>query len=376
MPSNAAAWLTAEKANPLEVKPAPYTTPGEGELVIKNGAVALKPVDWAIQAKGNALFTWLQYPAILGGDVAGEGTLVYPPNSVIETPTWSMGILTERLRVVVEVGRGVTRFKVGDRVVGLATSLQALDGQNSQGAFQLYTVLNAYTTSIIPDTVSYESASVLPLCLSTAASGMFSKGFLNLQYPTVPPKQTGQTLLVWEGSTSVGCNAVQLAVAAGYEVFSTASPKNFELVKRLGASRVFDYNSPTVVSDLIGAFKGKICAGAIGIGQALSTKTTSLNEACIEVVAKSEGAKFVALAQPPPENILPGVEAKFIWGTSLKDDEVGKAIYEDFLPKALAQGQFVASPEPLVVGKGLDFVQEALKVQMAGVSAKKVVVSL
>jgi len=63
----------------------------------------------------------------------------------------------------------------------------------------------------------------------------------------------------------VGCNAIQLAVAAGYEVFTTCSPKNFDLVKELGASQTFDYNSKTVVKDIIHAFQNKTTAGAISV---------------------------------------------------------------------------------------------------------------
>jgi NADPH:quinone reductase-like Zn-dependent oxidoreductase len=74
MLSNSAAWLTASQVTPLEVKSAPYTSPGENEILIKNGAVAVNPVDWAIQAMGSGRFSWVQYPAILGSDVAGEGS--------------------------------------------------------------------------------------------------------------------------------------------------------------------------------------------------------------------------------------------------------------------------------------------------------------
>jgi NADPH:quinone reductase-like Zn-dependent oxidoreductase len=45
MPSSTAAWLTAAKASPRKVKTAPYTSPRENEIVIKNGAVAINPVD-------------------------------------------------------------------------------------------------------------------------------------------------------------------------------------------------------------------------------------------------------------------------------------------------------------------------------------------
>lgn len=55
---------------------------------------------------------------------------------------------------------------------------------------------------------------------------------------------------------------------------------------------------------------------------------------------------------------------------------VGKAVYEDFLPKALASGQIVPAPPSEVVGHGLDAIQEACQKQKAGVSAKKIVVTL
>ena len=58
------------------------------------------------------------------------------------------------------------------------------------------------------------------------------------------------------------------------------------------------------------------------------------------------------------------------------DNEVGTMIYVDFLPRALAEGRYVAAPEPQVIGKGLGSIQAGLDVQLKGVSAKKVVVSL
>ena len=219
---------------------------------------------------------------------------------------------------------------------------------------------------------------MLPLGLSTAACGLFRKDYLALAYPTVPPpRPTGETLLVWGGSTSVGSNAIQLAVAAGYEVITTASAKNWEYVKKLGADAAFDYNSESVVRDLVEAFKGRKCAGAIAIGSAgaLASRDAAAF-GCVEVVARSEGKKFVAMAVRPPENLMEGVETKFIFGSDLKDNEVSKVIYEDFLPKTLEEGTYITAPDPEVVGKGLEHIQAAFDVLKNGVSAKKVVVSL
>lgn len=57
------------------------------------------------------------------------------------------------------------------------------------------------------------------------------------------------------------------------------------------------------------------------------------------------------------------------------NEQTAKAIWEDFVPGALVNGQLQAKPDPIVVGQGLENVQHALDVQMKGVSAKKVVVT-
>ena len=238
----------------------------------------------------------------------------------------------------------------------------------------------------------YESAAVLPLALSTAACGLFQQDQLALRYPSANPTPTGQALLVWGGATSVGSNAIQLAVAAGYEVITTASPRNFDYVRALGASQVFDYRSTTAVRAIIAACRGKTLAGALAIG-------TGSAEPCADIVHACDGNKFISLASqsvsfeqgmtvPLVLRLVASnvalqakcrtrrIRTKSIYGSTLKGNEVGRIIYEDFLPAALATGRYVAAPEPYVVGKGLEHVQTGFDVQRAGVSAKKVVVSL
>lgn len=251
-------------------------------------------------------------------------------------------------------------------------------------------------TSRIPDSLSYERAAVVPLGLSTAACALFQKDYLAFPSPSVSPKSTGETVLIWGGSTSVGSNAIQLARAAGYEVISTASPRNHENLKKLGAAAVYDYNSPTVVKDIIAAFENRTCAGAVSIGKNSFKK-------CIDIVGAAKGTKkFVAQATLDvgafPQSALDfpgfmvsavgalvsgnirskmrGVSTKMINGSDLVNNEVGAAIYVDYLPKALQQGLFVPAPEPQVVGHGLEHVQEAMDLCKKGVSAKKLVVTL
>ncbi|KAH8801803.1 zinc-binding oxidoreductase CipB [Xylogone sp. PMI_703] len=338
MASNAAAWLSTPKDYPFTVGSAPLWTPGKGEILVRNHAVAINPVDGSLQSTA----WWpLSYPTILGQDVAGE---------------------------VVEVGPDVTRFKKGDRVLGHAVGMATK--QNRDDAFQHYIILQTNMVSEIPDDLQFEKAAVVPLGCSTAASGLFQDEYLQLQLPTVPPrKATGETLLIWGGASSVGSNAIQLAIAAGYEVITTASPHNFDYVKRLGASEVFSYNSPTVRDDLLNALRGKIVAGALDCIGGIAS------EICIDIIHKSSGNKFVATTKR--SSIVPdGVTIKAIFGTSLKDNRVGKAIYEDFIPKALRAKIFITAPEPLIAGEGLESIQQAVDLQKKGVSAKKVVVVL
>ncbi|KAK3367741.1 zinc-binding oxidoreductase CipB [Podospora didyma] len=374
-PQNTAAYLVSKNAQPLEVKSAPYTPPAANEIVIQNHAIAVNPVDRGKQQAGNKMLSWIQYPFVLGSDVAGE---------------------------VVEVGPGVSLFGVGDRVVGHAVGPDKRSNRSAEGAFQAYTVLRTNLAAKIPDSLGYENACVLPLGLSTAACGLFMKEYCGLELPTSTSRdgESKGTFIVWGGSTSVGSNAIQLARAAGYEVFTTASPKNFEYVRGLGASQVFDYHDADTTKSMVAALKDKICVGAIAIGAG------SL-ETCIEVVALAGGgggkkrfvaqasldlevpkdggalgmvgalAGFVALsAKLAVKAKVKGVTTKFIWGSDLMANEVGKAIWTEFLPAALAEGRYLAKPDPRVVGKGLDKIQEAMEILFAGVSAEKIVVTL
>ena len=80
------------------------------------------------------------------------------------------------------------------------------------------------------------------------------------------------------------------------------------------------------------------------------------------MVDKVSENNFVPTALPIPENKPSGVNAKMIWGSTLKDNEVGSAIFIDILPKALAEGNYGPAPEPWVVGKGLESIQDGLEV--------------
>ncbi|KAI5924973.1 chaperonin 10-like protein [Camillea tinctor] len=338
MPTNTAAYLSAV-GEPLTLKEAPYPEPGPDEIVIHNHAIALNPVDYATQLLGTKLFPSLKLPTILGVDVAGE---------------------------VVAVGSEATRFRVGDRIVGVA----------DQG-FQVYPAVKAHLASHLPSNISYEQASVIPLAMITATVGLFGKGYLELQYPSISPEPTGKSLLIWGGATSVGSCAIQEAVSAGYEVITTASPQNFEYVKKLGASHVFDYRSPTVQEDIVSVLSGKSSAGVLAISGVDVEGRTAVANACLDIVSKVGDVKFVSMAMPAPEKLPDGIGAKFIMAADIKTDlDFANAIFRDYLPGALATGKFTPAPPAEIVGEGLEALQGGLDTLRKGVSAKKLVVRL
>jgi NADPH:quinone reductase-like Zn-dependent oxidoreductase len=347
MPENTALWLK-KQSGPWEVGPAPYTSASPGEVVVRVRAVAMNPIDIMPGIARRLLLPWLTYPTVLGSDVAGE---------------------------VVEVGPGETRLRVGDRVIGHAMGVAKDRTGAPEGAFQRYVVLLAHMTSPIPDDLSFERAAVLPLAMSTAATGLFQQDQLGLAMPTLGAPERGETVLVWGGSTSVGTNAIQLAHCAGYRVVTTASRRNFDYVSSLGAAGAVEYHARDVVAQLTAMIGDSPLAGALAIGAGSLGPT-------IELAARLAGAKKVAAAQPGLLVSLQqgraqrkGVELSAIWGGSLKNNEVGRGIYVDFLPAALSSGTYRAAPGPLVVGDGLAQIPVGMKRLKAGVSAAKVVVS-
>ncbi len=168
---------------------------------------------------------------------------------------------------VEEIGEGVTRFKKGDRVIGHCISLANDDP--AHGGFQLYSAVVAAKAAKLPDSVPFNEGVVLPLALDTAAVGLYSSasdGFLGLPMPSLEPRPSGKTIVVWGGSSSVGALVIQLSVASGAKVVAVASEHNHDFCKRIGATEVCDYKKDSVVDDIVKAVKalGGDFAGVYG----------------------------------------------------------------------------------------------------------------
>ncbi|KAF2689454.1 GroES-like protein [Lentithecium fluviatile CBS 122367] len=347
-PRNQAAWLT-KADTPLEVGDAPLPTAGPGELVVKNAAVAINPLDWHMLDSGVFVQQW---PAIFGCDIAGE---------------------------VHEVGPDQKRFKRGDRVIGHTINL--VSGRPQDGAFAKYVVVPADKAAILPKAISFTDGVVVPFALEAAVCALslkvpgvampgVSTPALGLPYPSLqdPTPSTGKTIVVNGGSASTGSMVTQVATAAGVRVVAITGAHNFELSKQCGAAEVFDHKDSSVVEKVVDAVR-KSGDEFVGIFDAVSIPPTYANDLAI---LEKLGGGHLACTHPPPADAPANVKGGMIFAVN----DVTTPVWKEFVTPALEAGKIKCLPTPTIVGKGLEHVQEALQKSKAGVSATKLVVEL
>ncbi|KPI42253.1 Zinc-binding alcohol dehydrogenase domain-containing protein cipB [Cyphellophora attinorum] len=171
MPTNKAAIIPSSGVRPLQLITRPYPSPTAGTLVVRTHALAINPLDHLIQTQGTALI-----------DLAG---------------------------VVQEIGAGVTRFKVGDRVVAHATGTDKERNDPAMGAFQEFVVVQEIMCCPVPENMSFEQAAVVPMGVSTAAAGLWQDDMLKLKPPSAKSPGFTQTdaakriVLITGGASSV-----------------------------------------------------------------------------------------------------------------------------------------------------------------------------
>ncbi len=183
-------------------------------IKVKLAGAGVNPIDTKIRRNG--VFYDKPLPAVLGCDGAGT---------------------------VVEIGDAVTRFNVGDKVWYCHGGLG-----REQGNYAEYNVLDERWASLMPATLSFTEAAVLPLVLITAWNGLYDKGNL----------QKGQTALIHAGAGGVGHVAIQLAKIKGAKVITTVNnDAKADFVKELGADEIILYSREDVVNSVLDLTDGK-----------------------------------------------------------------------------------------------------------------------
>lgn len=183
----------------LELTEVPSPTPAEGELLVEIRAASVNPIDFKVRSGKAKPILPYKLPFTLGHDFSG---------------------------VVRALGPGVSGFSVGDEVFARPEDLRI-------GAFAEQIAVPASVTAHKPKTLSHVEAASLPLVGLTAYQSLFEFGGL----------KAGERVLIHGGAGGVGSLAVQLAKSRGAHVLATASGKNVERVKALGADEVIDYTA-------------------------------------------------------------------------------------------------------------------------------------
>ena len=344
---NVAAILPSKNSR-LTIATRNIPTPGPGELLVRNHAIACNPVDWKIQDYSIFVST---YPTVLGSDVAG---------------------------VVVSVGSSVTHFAAGDRVIGFAAVIY--NDNADHGAWQTYTLLREVGASKLPDSMTFEQGSIFPMAMATAAVALFV--VLGIPIPLAQGDATqkpSSALLVWGAASSVGTSAVQIARSMGLIVFATASPQHHDWLKKLGAAEVFDYHDEDVVAKLAGAAKAR----GTGIHLAFDpiSKDATLDQVPAAVVAsvgKGKGKVATVLYWPEgkekPADVQVDLTVAMRHGTD--QEKLGRWFFNEWLEKAMDSKTVVPAPQFEVVDGGVEAAQKVFDMLRNGVSGKKLVVQV
>jgi NADPH:quinone reductase len=187
----------------------PVPSPGAGEILIKVAAAGVNRPD-VMQRKG-------QYP---------------PPKGATDIP--GLEIAGE----VVALGSGVTRWKVGDKVMALVVG----------GGYAEFCLAYEGHALPIPAGLSMIEAAAIPETFFTVWHNAFERGHL----------AAGETLLVHGGSSGIGTTAIQLAKALGSRVITTAgSAEKCEACRKLGADVAVNYKTEDFVAATKQATGGK-----------------------------------------------------------------------------------------------------------------------
>lgn len=182
----------------LKYEDAPKPAPEPDELLVRVKAAGVNPVDGLVRQGGMGA-RGAKLPMTPGFDVAG---------------------------VVERVGEKVTRFKAGDEVFAYLALSRG-------GGYAQYATVKESEAAAKPANVSFDDAGGVPLVALTAWQALVDTAKV----------EKGQRVLIHGGSGGVGSMAIQIARVKGATVYATASGKNQDLLKQLGANTPINYDS-------------------------------------------------------------------------------------------------------------------------------------
>jgi NADPH:quinone reductase-like Zn-dependent oxidoreductase len=186
----------------LKYEDVPDPVASEGQVLVRMAATSVNPIDYKMRSGAAKDRFPLEFPAILGRDIAG---------------------------IVRELGPGVTQFKPGDKVmaVGLKTYAEL-------------TVVAAKDLALVPDKLDLVKAAALPLVTLTGEQLMTRGARI----------QAGQTVLVTGAAGGVGRSAVWTAKKAGAKVIAGVKKSQVKEAATLGADQVLALDDAAAIEKL------------------------------------------------------------------------------------------------------------------------------
>lgn len=193
------AFVLEKYSSPMRQVDMPIPTPRTDEVLVRVSAAGVNHADERVRSGEFRQIFPFTLPMVMGSEFAGE---------------------------VIAKGAGVQGLEPGTRVFGYAD-------QGRMGAYAEVIAVHRDNLSEAPASTSMTEAASLPVVWLTAWQALVELGAV----------QPGQTVLIHGGSGGVGTVTIQLAKHLGATVATTASAKNADFVRELGADIVVDYAS-------------------------------------------------------------------------------------------------------------------------------------
>lgn len=187
----------------FKIKQLPTPEMKEGQILIRNRASSVNPIDSLVRQGLTKLITGLLGDQLLGSDFSGT-------------------VLASKSN----------RFKVGDEVFGLNSAIKG-------GSYAEEIVAEAKQTALKPTGLSFAEAAVLPLVSLTAWQGMVYDGKL----------KAGDRVLITGCTGGVGAVAIQIAKTFDAHVTGTCSAAHRDFANSLGVDRVMIYDQEKLAPD-------------------------------------------------------------------------------------------------------------------------------
>jgi len=185
----------------LKFEDYPDPAPGPGEVLVRVAATSVNPIDYKRRAGLAKDFNPIQFPGLIGVDIAGT---------------------------VAKIGPGVEGFSVGDQVFAMAANTYAE-----------LCVVNAAILAKIPKGLDLIQAAALPLVTTTGNQLISATGI-----------KAGQTVLVAGAAGNVGRSAVFTAKQRGATVIAGVLKTQMDQAKTIGADQVLATNDDNAISNL------------------------------------------------------------------------------------------------------------------------------